>query len=621
MLGADKSGFALIRVPQTSILEALKSGTADAFLEIPDAYEKNTLAGKDVTLRVTVDRSHATTASVEKKLDKLFRDYQQWVFENRLASYHLPSALAEAPKESTTDLATTGQAFGLFLARTLPVLLLATGMLGSFYPALNATTTERELGTLETLLVTPATRGELLTAKAAIVLLCGLLTAWLNMVSMSLVLWKTIPSLQKMPGGASIDPVALGLSFLAAVPTLIFFSALVLMVGLLAQNLREANAYATPVMIIPITSLLVGIAEPATTPALLITPVANTTIIIQDILTGHFRAWEFFLAFASSCVYAGLVLSLAGRLFTNEQLVNPGWEPISLKGLGRRKWPRRFPAVDEAISLFCLVLLLSFYGAPREFKHGLRLMVWVEVGLIAAPTLAFAWLGRYRWREVFSLRWPSLAAVVGAILIGAGLIPSVNLITWLQQHFQILPPGRSDVDASQMFDSTLRAFPIFAPIFLGLMAGVCEELLFRGPIQSALVRRLPVWAALCAGGFLFSATHMNLFGLPIRWGLGIILGWVVWQTGSIVPAMLMHWTFDSVQLAYQSHLLFAKATTQAAEEAMPLATPQGRLIFAGGIVLLAVGWYLVRRPKAQDMEVGSPPATAGGVEITSKSRF
>ena len=51
--------------------------------------------------------------------------------------------------------------------RGFPVLLLMTGMLGALFPALNATTTERELGTLETLLVTPAGRMELLIAKGA----------------------------------------------------------------------------------------------------------------------------------------------------------------------------------------------------------------------------------------------------------------------------------------------------------------------------------------------------------------------------------------------------------------------------------------------------------------------
>ena len=270
-------------------------------------------------------------------------------------AHHLDTALADPPKiPDPTDVATATQSFGAFMSYVLPVLLLTTGMLGTFYPGLSATTTERELGTLETLLATPATREELLTAKAGIVLFSGLLTALLNMVSMSLVLWRLVSEAEKHTAHFSIDPAALALSFLASIPTLIFFTALVLMVGMLARNLREANAFGTPLMMLPIASMLVGIANPAMTPALLVTPVANTTLIIRAVLTGRATGGDFALAFLSSGLFAGLMLSLTGRVFSNEQLVNPAWEPVSLRGLGRRRGKARDGRIDEAIALFAV---------------------------------------------------------------------------------------------------------------------------------------------------------------------------------------------------------------------------------------------------------------------------
>src|SRR5204862_7481889 len=162
-----------------------------------------------------------------------------------------------------------------------------TGMLGALFPALNATTTERELGTLETLLVTPAGRTVLLIAKAALVLLCGLLTAALNMFSMSLVLWRSVTMMEKTIGPLNISLWSLILTYVAAVPTLITFSTIVLIIGLLARNFREANSLATPIMMIPLASMLVGIAEPEMSWGLLVTPVANTTIIIREVMTGR----------------------------------------------------------------------------------------------------------------------------------------------------------------------------------------------------------------------------------------------------------------------------------------------------------------------------------------------
>jgi sodium transport system permease protein len=566
--------------------QELKDSTIDVLLVAPENYEADAIAGKDVDITLKVDGSRAATASVQSRINAVLGSYQQWIVQQRLAAHGLSTQLAVVPRHATVDIATSGQEFGLFLASALPLLLLLTGMLGSLYPALSATTTERELGTLETLLVTPASRSELLTAKAGIVLLSGLLTALLNMVSMSLVFARVLSEAKAGSVAFSIDPKALALSYLAAVPTLIFFTALVLMVGLLARNLREANAYATPLMMVPIASMLVGIADPATTPGLLVTPVVNTTLIIRAVLTGHANAAAFALAFFSSGLYAGLVLSLAGRVFTNEQLVNPAWEPLSFRGFTSRSRRPRWPAVDEALALFTVSLLLNFYIAPIWLRHGLiPLLIGVETLLIAAPAVVFSWLGNYPWREVFSIRLPRARSALGAIFLGVGMIPLMNGMSQLQQRWHILPQNTSDMEGmSQLFEPTLQAHPFLAPIVIGLLAGVCEELLFRGPIQAALVRRLPIVLALFTGGFLFAAAHMDLSGMPERTILGILLGWIVWRGGSIIPAMILHGVYDGVSLAWAAHAMRHGISDETVSTGMLWL----------GVAASVVGWVLMR---------------------------
>src|SRR5439155_13273138 len=173
-------------------------------------------------------------------------------------------------------------------------------------------------------------------------------------------------------GRLQISLSGLLLTYLASVPSVITFPAMVLIVGLLARNFREANSLATPIMMIPLASMLVAIAEPVMTPGLLVTPVANTTLIIKEVLTGRITAGPFVLAFISSMIYAGLFLSMAARVFTNEQLVNPAWEPVSLKGLrprNRKRMPR-LPTVDEALGLCAATLLLTFYVQPSLLRYG-----------------------------------------------------------------------------------------------------------------------------------------------------------------------------------------------------------------------------------------------------------
>jgi ABC-type Na+ efflux pump permease subunit/membrane protease YdiL (CAAX protease family) len=598
LLNAPSSGLHATTIPSDQISADLNSGELDGEIEIPANYQNDAIAGKDSQISVHVDRSRSSTPFTEKKLTAVLDQYDRWIISQRLAAHDLSENLAQPPKREVTNIATDTQTLGTLLARMLPLLLLLTGTL---YPALNATTTEREIGTLETLLVTPATRGELLIAKAAMVLLSSLATALLNMISISLVIWRELPELEKLGTGVSLDVGALALSFLAAVPTLIFFAALVLMVGLLSRNLREANAYATPVMLLPIASMLVGIYDPVTTPGLLITPVVNTTVIIKDVLTGHSSIMDFLLAFVSSCVYAGLVLSLAGRVFTNEQLVNPAWEPITLHGLGfkRKKRARKFdrlPAVDEAIALAALALLLNFYLAPSWLGHGIVALLFVlEFGACAGPAILFAVIGRYRWREVFSIRRPSIHAMAGAVFMAVGLIPIVQAIAWLQQHFNILP-----IDPTNQLESLLSpamsSHPILTPIFVGLMAGIGEEILFRGPLQSAFVQRLPLKMALILGALIFAAAHVDLSGMIVRFGLGLALGWIVWYTGSIFPAILMHATYDGVGL-------WLDGAQQSPDGEFSLALSKTMTHFSDWIMLAAalaaviIGWELIHFSK------------------------
>jgi membrane protease YdiL (CAAX protease family) len=288
-----------------------------------------------------------------------------------------------------------------------------------------------------------------------------------------------------------------------------------------------------------------------------------------------------------------LLLSAAARVFTNEQLVNPAWEPVSLKGfrsgLAGNRRPRRLPAVDEALALFAATLLLSFYIQPSLMRYGLvPLLVVSQVALLAGPALLLAWVGRYRWVETFSWRRPAAAAVIGSILLGVGLSP------WMQfaAHWQekVWQPNRAlQEQMEKLLIPPMQSHPILVPLLVGILAGVCEETLFRGPILAGLRRRLSMWPAIIISALLFAAAHLDLFGLPIRAFLGILLGWLVFATGSIVPAMLMHACYDVTQLLMVSLTLPKDvATTQ------PQGESQNILLLVIGAVCIAAAAVLLK---------------------------
>lgn len=97
--------------------------------------------------------------------------------------------------------------------------------------------------------------------------------------------------------------------------------------------------------------------------------------------------------------------------------------------------------------------------------------------------------------------------------------------------------------------------------FIGVLAGVGEELLFRGVIQRILIRMLKNhWAGIIVAAFVFSAVHFQFYGFVPRFLLGIFLGLIYWYSGSIWTSMLAHTIYNSVQviLVYYNPEMLAK---------------------------------------------------------------
>lgn len=74
---------------------------------------------------------------------------------------------------------------------------------------------------------------------------------------------------------------------------------------------------------------------------------------------------------------------------------------------------------------------------------------------------------------------------------------------------------------------------------VGLLAPVCEELLFRGAFQGTLEQIGPV-RAIAFSAILFGLIHLNPFNFVAPILFGAMAGFLTWRTGSLLPAILWH---------------------------------------------------------------------------------
>lgn len=125
--------------------------------------------------------------------------------------------------------------------------------------------------------------------------------------------------------------------------------------------------------------------------------------------------------------------------------------------------------------------------------------------------------------------WCALAAL-GAI------IPSTSLQ-------EVMPELPNIVE--QEFDVILKdRWGYFA---VGLLAPLCEELVFRGAVLRALLQWTPRhWVAIAVSALLFALIHANPAQMPHAFLIGLLLGWLYYRTDSIVPGMVYHWVNNSV---------------------------------------------------------------------------
>lgn len=137
------------------------------------------------------------------------------------------------------------------------------------------------------------------------------------------------------------------------------------------------------------------------------------------------------------------------------------------------------------------------------------------------------WLRTRPWTV---LAW-SVIAALGAI------IPSI----WIQEQMPELPNF-----AEEQFD-TILGTP-WGYLTIGLFAPLTEEIVMRGAILKELLKseKLSVWTAITISALMFALIHMNPAQMPHAFLIGLLLGWMYWRTGSILPGVAYHWANNSI---------------------------------------------------------------------------
>lgn len=81
-------------------------------------------------------------------------------------------------------------------------------------------------------------------------------------------------------------------------------------------------------------------------------------------------------------------------------------------------------------------------------------------------------------------------------------------------------------------------------VAVGILAPLAEEVVFRGAILRTLLGIMSKknhWVAIIISAAIFGVVHANLAQFVNALLMGLLLGWMYYRTGSLVPGILLHW--------------------------------------------------------------------------------
>jgi sodium transport system permease protein len=228
--------------------------------------------------------------------------------------------------KSSYDLATQEDMTAMMITMLFPLLMLIFLFSGSMAVSVESIAGEKERGTIATLLVTPVKRNCIAIGKVIALSITSLVSATASFLAVVLALPKL------MTGAMSAEGVNFNLSMygvseilgllLIIVFTVILFTVLLSIVSAIAKSIKEATAYATPIMILVIIIGLMGsFISGEKSVFLCLIPICNAVECMSAILSFTLKPIQIIFTVLSDTIFISLGIVVLAKLYSNEKVM------------------------------------------------------------------------------------------------------------------------------------------------------------------------------------------------------------------------------------------------------------------------------------------------------------
>jgi len=264
---------------------------------------------------------------LKNRIVKILDEYKSDIVEKRLNKIGKDSSFITPFNISENDLASQKEKIGKTIGGFLPYLFIIFSFLGAFYPAIDLAAGEKERGTIETLLVSPANRLQIVLGKFLVVMQASLMSAVVGFIGM----YIAVQQLNDVSGKLmnillkilEFKSIALVLSLL--IPISIFFAAILLSLSIYAKSFKEAQSIMTPLNFMVIIPAAIGMMPgiKLTTLTAMI-PILNISLASKEVLAGTIKTGLLIETYLSLFILAGITLYFCTQWFKREDVIFRG---------------------------------------------------------------------------------------------------------------------------------------------------------------------------------------------------------------------------------------------------------------------------------------------------------
>ena len=548
---------------QKQLQKVLVRRGVDCLVVVPKGFAQEIDGQLKTQVHIFSRASNDKSRIAASRMESVFGRYRDKLVTANLRKKEISSVEIQPFRVANIDLSTEDSKRAAIWSRVLPFVVFIWALTGAFYPAIDLCAGEKERGTLETLLSSPATRTEIVWGKLFTVIAFSMGTSLLNLFSMSFTGLFVINSMARM-GADTLDLgvppfYAFGWLVVALIPLAALFSATSLAIASFARSSKEGQYYLMPILMISLPLMMLPLMPGAELDlGTSLIPISGLMLVLRSLIENRFtEAMQFaapVLGVTLCCCL--LVIQWAVRQFNNEDVLFRDSERFGIGVFFRSLVRERgsMPTFLEGVFCGVLLLVIRFFTTlvakePGSFHEFARQTLVLHIGLIMGPVLLMAVVLTTRPLKALGFsktRWMTLPM---AILMAVSLHPIVT--GFRELVLKVYPLQANTAALEQMMETIFTGAPHFLFIILlfALLPAISEELAFRGFILNGLRQAGDRWTAILLSSLFFGATHGLLQQSIIAFFTGTLIGFVSFQAGSILPAMCYHFSHNALTVS------------------------------------------------------------------------